>query len=75
MDPSDDEHQIAQARAYSAALAPWAIGGGYVNYASELAGDGAETEYGTERFRRLREIKRRYDPENRFRFNHNISPN
>jgi FAD/FMN-containing dehydrogenase len=73
-DPEDDERQIAQARSYSAALAPWAVGGGYVNYASELAGDTAETEYGTPRFERLREIKRRYDPDNRFRFNHNISP-
>jgi FAD/FMN-containing dehydrogenase len=75
MDPRDDERQVAQARAYSAALAPWAIGGGYVNYVSELAGDDAEAEYGTERFRRLREVKRQYDPDNRFRFNHNISPN
>jgi FAD/FMN-containing dehydrogenase len=41
---------------------------------SELAGDSAETEYGSERFRRLREVKRRYDPDNRFRFNHNIAP-
>jgi FAD/FMN-containing dehydrogenase len=73
-DPEDDDRQVAQARAYSAALAPWAIAGGYVNYASELAGDSAETEYGSERFRRLREVKRRYDPDNRFRFNHNIAP-
>jgi hypothetical protein len=36
--------------------------------------DDAETEYGTERFRRLREIKRRYDPDSRFRFSHKISP-
>jgi len=74
VDPSDDEQQIAQARAYSAALAPWATGGGYINYASESIGDGLETEYGAQRFQRLREVKRQYDPDNRFRFNHNISP-
>jgi FAD/FMN-containing dehydrogenase len=73
-DPGDDERQVAQARVYSSGLAPWATGGGYINYASESVGDGLETEYGTQRFARLREVKRQYDPENRFRFNHNISP-
>lgn len=74
IDPRADELQIERARSYSAGLAPWAVGGGYINYASESAGDDLEAEYGTERFDRLREVKRRYDPENRFRFNHNISP-
>lgn len=73
-DPRDDDRQVEWARSYSAALAPWAIGGGYVNYASESAGDGMETEYGAQRLRRLREVKRQYDPDNRFKFNHNISP-
>ena len=35
---------------------------------------GLETEYGSLRYARLRDVKRRYDPANRFRFNHNISP-
>ena len=74
LDPGEDELKIEIARSYSSQLAPWAIGGGYINYASESAGDGLETEYGAQRFARLREIKRRYDPDNRFRFNHNISP-
>jgi FAD/FMN-containing dehydrogenase len=74
VDPSEDERKIEIARSFSSALAPWAIGGGYINYASESAGDGMETEYGARRFERLREVKRRYDPDNRFRFNHNISP-
>jgi hypothetical protein len=43
-DPEDDARQIEGARWYSAALGPWAIGGGYVNYASESAGDGMETD-------------------------------
>jgi FAD/FMN-containing dehydrogenase len=74
IDPAADERNIELARSYSSDLAPWATGGGYINYASESVGDGLETEYGAERFARLREVKRRYDPENRFRFNHNISP-
>ena len=73
-DAAADERSIEAARGFSAALAPWATGGGYINYASEALGDGMLSEYGTERFARLREVKRRYDPDNRFRFNHNISP-
>jgi FAD/FMN-containing dehydrogenase len=72
--PAEDERKIAATRNYSAVLAPWALGGGYINYASETAGDGLLTEYGAQRFERLRDVKRQYDPDNRFRFNHNISP-
>jgi hypothetical protein len=74
-DPADDEREIATARSYSRSLAPWAHGGGYLNYASEAASaDGLETEFGAERLERLRAVKRRYDPDNAFRFNHNIVP-
>ena len=67
-DPAEDERRIAAARAYSAALAPWSIGEGYMNYASEMPTDTPDTE----RMQRLRRVKREYDPDNRFRFNHNI---
>ena len=72
-DPDADERQIATARSFSAALAPWALGGGYLNYASETA-DKLDTEFGSERYARLRSVKRQYDPGNTFRFNHNIDP-
>ena len=70
LDPASDESQIEVARSYSEGLAPWASGV-YVNYATEPVG---EAEYGAERLARLRQVKRQYDPDNRFRFNHNISP-
>jgi FAD/FMN-containing dehydrogenase len=73
-DPQEDEHQIETARAYSSALEPWKIGGGYLNYATEASADGLETEFGAQRFERLRAAKRHYDPANVFRFNHNIAP-
>jgi FAD/FMN-containing dehydrogenase len=72
--PDEDERRTATARAYSAAVAPWTLGGGYLNYASEPAGATLETEFGAERFARLRNIKRQFDPSNTFRFNHNIPP-
>jgi FAD/FMN-containing dehydrogenase len=73
-DPEEDERQIESARAYSSGLDPWKVGGGYLNYATEAAADGLETEFGAERFERLRRVKRQYDPTNVFRFNHNIAP-
>jgi FAD/FMN-containing dehydrogenase len=69
-DEADDDRQIAAARGYSALLEPWSTGAQYVNYATESDGE----DVGGERFRRLREVKRQYDPDNLFRFNHNISP-
>jgi FAD/FMN-containing dehydrogenase len=69
-DAAEDERRIAAARGFSELLLPWTTGAAYVNYASEFDAD----DYGTERYARLREVKRQYDPENRFRFNHNISP-
>jgi FAD/FMN-containing dehydrogenase len=69
-DAAEDERRIAAARGFSKLLSPWTTGAAYVNYASDFDAE----DYGTERYARLREVKRRYDPENRFRFNHNISP-
>jgi FAD/FMN-containing dehydrogenase len=70
-DSAEDERRIGFARGFSALLEPWTTGAAYVNYSSDAVG---ESEYGTERFARLREVKRRYDADNRFRFNHNIPP-
>lgn len=58
-------------------LAPWAAERNMVNF---LSPDEATTPgdvravYGAERFDRLAAVKKRYDPANIFRFNHNIPP-
>lgn len=77
-DPVDDEARVAFVRGFSADLEPFATGGHYVNF------QGAEQEghrvldpratFGPDKFARLVEAKRRYDPENIFRINHNIPP-
>ncbi|SEO71771.1 FAD/FMN-containing dehydrogenase [Actinacidiphila rubida] len=58
-------------------LAPWAATRNLVNFLSpEEATDteGVRAVFGPERHRLLADIKKRYDPDNVFRFNHNITP-
>ncbi|MDN3027040.1 FAD-binding oxidoreductase [Streptomyces sp. S.PB5] len=62
---------------YAAALAPWADERNVVNFvAPDAADEEADVErvFGTERYRRLAEVKRQYDLHNVFRRNHNIRP-
>jgi FAD/FMN-containing dehydrogenase len=75
-DPADDAAAIAWARDTTTALEPFSLrGGGYLNYAPEdEPAHRVEQAFGAEAFARLRAIKRRVDPENRFRFNANIPP-
>jgi FAD/FMN-containing dehydrogenase len=72
-DEAQDQDCIAWARKLHDALAPHASGSVYVNF---MPGDGSEdveSAYGAN-YRRLVQVKRRYDPENRLRFNQNIRP-
>jgi hypothetical protein len=58
-------------------MAPLATGGRYVNFmAAEDLGAAAASRpvYGARAGERLAALKRRYDPENVFRLNHNITP-
>lgn len=48
--------------------------GGYLNYAMDDVADSVETTFGEARWARLREVKGHWDPDNVFRFNHNIPP-
>ncbi len=72
-DPADDEANIAWSRAYHRDLQPSSLGGAYVNFTSgDEDGQGADA-YGTH-LARLAEVKGRYDPDNLFRLNQNITP-
>ena len=74
MDPADDEQCIAWARETYAAMQPFVGLGRYVNYLdNDEPGDPAAAAYGPN-YRRLREIKVKYDPENFFHMNQNIRP-
>ena len=64
------------ARRVADLLAPASLsGGGYVNYSPvDESPDRVQAAYGAERWERLVAVKRRHDPDNAFRFNHNIAP-
>ena len=74
--PTDDEEQIAWARAFAEGIEPHSSrGGGYLNYmARDEPLERVEAAFGAEKFARLRELKRAYDPGNLFRQNQNIPP-
>ena len=61
------------ARELFAAMAPHATGTAYVNFMPDDEGERVSAVYGAN-YRRLAEVKRRYDPSNLFRVNQNITP-
>lgn len=72
-DASDDSRMMAWARRFHAAMSRFATGGAYVNLLGGDEVDGAAVAYGSN-LARLAALKRRYDPRNLFRSNHNIPP-
>ena len=74
--PEDDDEQIAWARAFGDGLGPYSSrGGGYLNYmGSDEPLERVQAAFGAEKFARLRELKRKFDPDNVFRQNQNIPP-
>ena len=72
-DKADDAAGVAWARRLWDAVAPFAMGSVYVNFMPADEAHRIESAYGAN-YRRLAEIKRRYDPDNLFRMNQNIPP-
>jgi len=74
-DADDDDARVAWVKGFSDAMRPYAMTGEYVNF---LGADEADPRtkalavYGPAKLERLAALKRRYDPENLFRINHNI---
>jgi FAD/FMN-containing dehydrogenase len=69
-----DDDQVAWTRRHFHAMDAHATGGVYVNYLSADEQARVASAYGDARWSRLVDVKRRYDPENRFRRNQNIDP-
>ena len=74
LDPADTDANIAWTRETHAALAEHLSARRWLNYLGDDQGaDAVRGAYGPN-YDRLVELKRRYDPENVFRNNHNIAP-
>jgi FAD/FMN-containing dehydrogenase len=74
-DPADTEANVAWTREAFAALQPhFGTGRRWLNYlGDDQAEDAVHAAYGPN-YDRLRDVKRRYDPDNAFHLNHNIAP-
>jgi FAD/FMN-containing dehydrogenase len=68
------EEEREWARGLWSALAPYHTGV-YVNFLMEEGEERIRQAYGVQKYDRLKALKRKYDPENFFRLNQNISPN
>ncbi len=74
MDPAMTDRCIAWAREAYAAMEPFVATGRYVNYlGDDEPGDPVSAAYGPN-YRRLQQLKAKYDPKNFFRMNQNIRP-
>jgi FAD/FMN-containing dehydrogenase len=73
-DPAATAANIRWTRETFAALCPHFATGRWLNYlGDDQADDAIRAAYGPN-YQRLRDIKRRYDPDNVFHLNHNIAP-
>jgi FAD/FMN-containing dehydrogenase len=76
-DPSEAEACVRWAREFWEAMQPYSTSGVYVNYLGGEADEGMDrikAAYGPEKYRRLVDLKNKYDPTNLFRLNQNIRP-
>ena len=72
--PAEDSAGVAWARAFFDASAPYATGGVYVNFMTADEGDRIPSGAYGPNYKRLVQLKEKYDPGNRFRLNQNIVP-
>jgi FAD/FMN-containing dehydrogenase len=72
-DPANNQKITDWAKQYWEAIHPYSAGGAYINFMMEEGDERVRATYG-ENYERLKEIKKKYDPDNLFRINQNIKP-
>ncbi len=73
-DASADADNIAAIRRTAAAMKPWATGRVYLNFIGDEGQGRVEAAFGPEKYARLQQLKRIWDPDNVFCHNQNITP-
>ena len=74
-DAAHDTENIRWAREVWSGARPWVMDAVYTNHMTADESEGrVRAGYGTEKYARLAALKRKYDPDNFFRLNHNIRP-
>jgi FAD/FMN-containing dehydrogenase len=73
-DPANNEKTVSWTKSYWDALHPYSAGGAYVNFMMDEGEERVKATYG-DNYKRLVEIKDKYDRGNLFRVNQNIRPN
>jgi len=73
-DEGDDDRHVSWARATAEALRPWTMAGMALNFMNDIDETRVRTTFGPAKYQRLRELKRRWDPDNVFAMNQNIPP-
>lgn len=72
--PADDLRVLRWARDLRDDVRPWRTGAVRVSLVGDEGRDRVVAGLGTGNLNRLARVKRRYDPDNVFRYNHNIAP-
>ncbi|MER6026617.1 FAD-binding oxidoreductase [Streptomyces sp. NPDC001851] len=73
-DPADDERAVAWVRDAGAEVRPWSTGAVPLGLIGDEGPERVRAGLGAGDLLRLGKVKRRWDPDNVFRFNHNIRP-
>lgn len=72
-DPAKDAERIQWVRDYYQAMAPYSEPGGYINFMQEDDYGKIQVNY-RQNYDQLVQVKRKYDPDNLFHINQNITP-
>jgi hypothetical protein len=72
--PDEDEPNIRWTKALFDAVQQFSTGAAYLNFLGEEGQDRVRAAYGEEKYRKLSELKGKYDPTNFFKMNQNIKP-